>query len=155
MKIFKTLSTHKIINIIPYIKDYIKNNPETVLLIGCDSQNHKRDTMYAIVIGLYIPKKGAHVLYSRFSIQRERDNFIRLFKEVQYSIDIAEDIRNAIGVRAQYIDIDINNDIKYKSNNVLASAIGYVASYGYKFRYKNSNNTELPMITYCADQLVK
>jgi predicted RNase H-related nuclease YkuK (DUF458 family) len=150
---YKTLITKEKVDLIPYVKEYITNKPDTVILIGCDSQNQKHDTLYAIVIGLYTPGKGAHVLFTKFNIPRERDNFTRLFKEVQHSVELAEQIREGTGVRAKYIDVDINNDKKYKSNTVLASAIGYVTSFGYNFRHKH--DTETPYMCYAADSLIK
>jgi len=148
---YKKLNTKEPVDLIPYIKEYLSTNPETLILIGSDSQNHRRETTYAVVVGLYKPKKGAHVLYNKFDVPRIKDNFTRLFGEVQYSVEIAEKIRLELGIRAQYIDIDINSKSKYKSSEVLASAVGFVSSYGYRSRHKN----EGPMLTYAADSLIK
>ena len=63
MRQFKTLNKGKDVELISYIRDYVTQHSETEILIGCDSQNRKRETYYAIVIGLYKPGKGAHVLY--------------------------------------------------------------------------------------------
>ena len=103
MKQFKTLSSHRKVDLIPYIREYVANHPETEILIGCDSQNRKRETIYAIVIGLYNPGKGAHVLYSKFFIQRERDNVVRLLNEVWHSVETAEQIKNEIGIKTVMI----------------------------------------------------
>jgi len=66
-KVFKTLSNGKKVDLIPYVKQYVTEHPDIEILIGCDSQNRKRESIYAVVIGLYRPGKGAHVLYSRFA----------------------------------------------------------------------------------------
>ena len=66
MRKFKTLASKTPVELISYIDEYRKSHPDLELLIGCDSQNRKKETYYAIVIGLYNPKKGAHVLYSKF-----------------------------------------------------------------------------------------
>ena len=150
---YRKLQTKEKIDLIPYIEKYIEQHEGVKILIGCDSQNQKRETTYAVVIGLYTPGKGAHVLYNKFNIPRELDNFTRLFKEVQYSVDVAEIVREGTGIRAEYIDIDINNDKKYKSNTVLVSAVGYVTAFGYKFRHKH--DIETPHMCYAADHLVK
>jgi predicted RNase H-related nuclease YkuK (DUF458 family) len=151
MRQFKTLSQGMNIELTSYIKDYIKLNPEIEILIGCDSQNRKRETKYAIVIGLYKPGKGAHVLYSKFEVVRERENTVRLLNEVWHSVEIAEIIKNELGITATWIDIDLNPDPKYKSNSALASAVGVVTGMGYHVRHKG----DCPMMTYAADSLVK
>ena len=155
---FKTLIKKEEVDLIPYIKEYLQKYPETDILIGCDSQNRKRNTIYAVCVVLYRPGCGGHVLFSRNETPRikvEKGNFdkMRLLNETWYSIEIAEKIREEIGVKAKWIDVDINNDSKWKSNTVLSEALGLVDAYGYSSRYKNSPNT--PIVTYCCDQLVK
>ncbi len=151
MRVFKTLSGRNQVDLISYIKEYRVNHPNFEILVGCDSQNRRKETIYAIVIGLYNPGKGAHVLYSRFSVPREKDNVTRLINEVWFSVEVAEHIRVELDVRAKFIDIDLNPDPKYKSNAALTSAVGIVTGMGYTVRHKGHS----PMMTYAADNLVK
>lgn len=148
---FKTLIKNDTVQLISYIRDYIKERDNVEVLIGCDSQNKQKDTVYAIVIGLYTPTKGAHVLYSRFNTPREKDNVVRLLNEVWFSVEVAEQLKNELAIIATWIDIDLNPDPKYRSNNALASAVGIVTGMGYKVRHKGNS----PIMTYAADQLVK
>ena len=150
-KVYRTLVGNKAVDVIDYVQAYLEAHQDVEILIGCDSQNRKKETIYAIVVGLYKPGKGAHVLYSRFSTSRERDNTSRLLNEVWNSVELAEILKNEIGVSPTWIDIDISNDRKYKSNTVLASAVGVVTGMGYKVRYKGLS----PVMTYAADKLVK
>jgi predicted RNase H-related nuclease YkuK (DUF458 family) len=150
-RIFKTLGSHNQIDLINYIKQYNSKHNNVEILVGCDSQNRKRETIYAIVIGLYIPGKGAHVLYSRFNTVREKENINRLLNEVWFSVEVAESIKNQLGIIVKWIDIDINNDKKYKSNMALTSAVGIVTGMGYNVRHKGNS----PVMTYAADSLVK
>ena len=150
-RVFKTLIHSKEVDLIPYIKTYLEEHPETEMLIGCDSQNRRHYTIYAVVIGLYRPGKGAHVLYSRFLTNRERENTVRLLNEVWHSVEVAEKLKNEIGVKAEWIDIDLNPDPKYRSNQALASAVGIVTGMGYRVRHKGNS----PVMTYAADHLVK
>jgi len=150
-RVFKTLIRRNEVDLIPYIKTYLEEHPETEILIGCDSQNRRHYSIYAIVIGLYRPGKGAHVLYSRFLTPRERENTVRLLNEVWHSVETAEVLKNELGVKAQWIDIDLNPDPRYKSNQALTSAVGIVTGMGYNVRHKGNN----PVMTYAADQLVK
>jgi predicted RNase H-related nuclease YkuK (DUF458 family) len=150
-KEFRTLVKREKIDLISYIKNYVDSFPDTEILIGCDSQNRKRESVYALVIGLYKPGKGAHVVYSKFSTNREKENTIRLLNEVWYSVEVAEQIKNEIGIKANWIDIDLNPDPKFRSNQALASAIGIVTGMGYKVRHKGNS----PVMTYAADSVCK
>lgn len=150
-KVFKTLHEGKKVELISYVKQYVADHPDIEILIGCDSQNRKRESIYAVVIGLYTPGKGAHVLYSRFATTRERENTVRLLNEVWHSIETAEVLKNELGIKATWIDIDLNPDPKYRSNQALTSAVGIVTGMGYKVRHKGNS----PIMTYAADHLVK
>jgi predicted RNase H-related nuclease YkuK (DUF458 family) len=149
--IYKILYGKKEIDLIPYCKDYIEKHPETQVLIGCDSQNRRGETVYAVVVGLYNPGKGAHVIYSRFTTPRDKDNIVRLLNEVWKSVEVAEKIKTELNITATWIDIDLNPDPRYKSNAALASAVGVVTGMGYKVRHKGNS----PVMTYAADHLVK
>jgi predicted RNase H-related nuclease YkuK (DUF458 family) len=148
---FKTLIKNVNVDLIPYVKNHMNNLPQSEILIGCDSQNRRSETIYAIVIGMYNPGKGAHVLYSRFTTYRDRDNTTRLLNEVWFSVEVAEKLKNDIGLKAKFIDIDLNPDPKYKSSLALASAVGIVTGMGYTVRHKGNS----PIMTYAADNLVK
>jgi predicted RNase H-related nuclease YkuK (DUF458 family) len=151
LKAYKTLSGHVQVDIVEYIAKYFEDHPHTQVLIGCDSQNRGPHSKYAIVIGLYTPGKGAHVLYRKIEIPRERDIVVRLINEVWYSTEIAEVIKNELGIVAHEIHIDLNPDPIYKSNQALATAVGIVTGMGYKVRAKRNS----PMMTYAADTLCR
>jgi predicted RNase H-related nuclease YkuK (DUF458 family) len=125
------------------------NNVE--ILIGCDSQGYKDKTIYATVIALYKPGSGAHVLYRRENTPPEKVRQVRLMNEVWKSIEVAEFLKSEGLPKVKYIDIDINPDKRYKSNEVLRAAVGMVEGYGYQVRYKTFG----AMVTYAADSLVK
>lgn len=152
-RIFRILSNNKQVDLISYVRDYLKLYPETEILIGTDSQNRKENSIYAIVIGLYRPGKGAHVLYTRFNTPRIsiRENSTRLLNEVWFSVEIAEVLKNELKIKAKWIDIDLNPDEQYLSNKALTNAVGIVKGMGYEVRHKGNS----PMMTYCADHLVK
>ena len=150
-KVFKTLSGGSDIDLIPYIKKYLSEYPETEILIGCDSQNRDKNTIYAIVVGLYKPGKGAHVLYCKFLTPRIKDSVTRLLNEVWSSVEVAEILKTSLNVIPTWIDIDINPDPRFKSNQALSSAVGIVTGMGYKVRHKGNS----PVMTYAADLIVK
>ena len=150
-RVFKTLQTKEAVHLLEYVKTYLEQRDSIELLIGCDSQNQGRETVYAIVLGLYTPGKGAHVLFSRFETPREKDTVSRLLNEVWFATEVAEYLRAELGLFHTTIDIDLNPDPKFKSNQALASAVGIVTGMGYKVRHKGN----CPMMTYAADDLVK
>jgi predicted RNase H-related nuclease YkuK (DUF458 family) len=148
--VYKTLYGKKEIDLIPYCKDYIESRPETEVLIGCDSQNKRGETLYAVVVGLYTLGKGAHVLYSKYTTPRI-DGVSRLLNEVWKSVEVAEKIKEELNIKATWIDIDLNPDPRYKSNAALANAVGIVTGMGYNVRHKGNS----PVMTYAADFVVK
>jgi predicted RNase H-related nuclease YkuK (DUF458 family) len=148
--VFKSLSNEKVVDLVPYIKERLSQSDNISIYIGCDSQNIGSKTVYASVVVLHYGKNGGHVLYSRKKVDRIKDRFTKLWKEVEISMEVAEYL-NTHGIRANYIDIDLNPDPKYGSNNVLRAAMGFVESFGYVARCK----PEATAASYCADRLCK
>lgn len=148
---FKKLYGKEEFDVIPYIQNYLEKTDNIEILIGCDSQNFSDKTTYAIVIALYNKGKGAHVLYKRWKTQRENVSSVRLLNEVWYAVECAEELKSAGIPKVKWIDIDINPDPRYKSNEVLRQAVGLVEGMGYSVRYKTLG----PIATYAADHLVK
>lgn len=148
---FKTLRDRKKIDLVEYVRTYLNDHPEVEILIGCDSQNHADSTVYATVVALYFPQNGAHLLFCKEVTPIERTRQVRLMNEVWKSVDIAEQLRLAGLPRAKYIDVDLNPDKRYKSNEVLRSAVGLVEGMGYNVRYKTLG----ALVTHAADALVK
>jgi len=148
---FKKLRDRNSIDLVDYVRSYLIENPEVEILIGCDSQNHLDTTVYATVVALYFPRNGAHVLYCKEITPIERTRQVRLMNEVWKSVEVAEKLRLADLPRAKYIDVDLNPDKRYKSNEVLRSAVGLVEGMGYTVRYKSLG----ALVTTAADALVK
>lgn len=139
------------IDLVDYVRDYLLNNENIELLVGCDSQNHGRKTTYAIVVAMYRPGKGAHVVYRKWSVEKERVNAVRLINEVWYSLEVAELLKEAGLPKVKFIDIDLNEDKRYFSNTVIRQACGMVEGMGYSVRTKGTG----AVVTYAADLLVK
>lgn len=148
---YKRLYDGKKVDLINYVGEWLETKPNAEILIGCDSQNFSDKTIYAIVVALYDTGKGAHVLYNKWTAQREHTRSIRLLNEVWYAVEVAEKMKEAGLPKVKWIDIDINPDPRFKSNEVLRQAVGMVEGMGYKVRYKTLG----PIATYAADHLVK
>jgi predicted RNase H-related nuclease YkuK (DUF458 family) len=89
---FKLFGGTYIPDIVEYLKEYVKNDPNTTISVGCDSIQKRKRTIYACTIMLYNTdiRNGAHVVFFRENIEKVRDNFERLHKEAQFCHDIAE-----------------------------------------------------------------
>ena len=133
---FRRLGDGVEVDLIPYVKAELENNKNVRIYIGTDSQNVGDKTVYATVIVLHYGNNGAHVLFSKTTFLRVKDTFTRLWNEVEYSLEAAEELYKGGLPRADYIDLDYNPDPVYRSNAVLRSALGYVESMGYKARMK-------------------
>jgi predicted RNase H-related nuclease YkuK (DUF458 family) len=148
---YKRLHDNQKVDLIQYVREWLMIKPNAEVLIGCDSQNFSDKTIYAIVVALYDTGKGAHVLYNRWTSKREPTRSVRLLNEVWYAIEVAEAMKTAGLPKVKWIDIDINPDPRFKSNEVFRQAVGMVEGMGYKVRYKSLG----PIATYAADYLVK
>ena len=140
----------KRIDLVSYVKDYVARFPNTEILIGCDSQNMGAHTSYAVIAALYEPGHGAHVIYRREKEERERNRPTRLMKEVWKSVEVANLLKDN-GLNVKYIDIDINPNPRFKSNEVYESACGLVRGCGFECRYK----TLAPLCTTMADFMAR
>ena len=89
-------------------------------------------------------------LWNKDIVNKIPDRFTRLWNEVEYSLQIAA-ILSENGIKPNYIDLDLNPDPKYKSNQVLRAALGYVESMGYTPRCK----PEAIVASYVADAICK
>lgn len=71
--------------------------------------------------------------------------------EVWASLACAENLKQHGIQSVKYIDIDINPNPKFKSNEVFTSAKGMIEGMGYEVRFKTFG----PLVTTMADYVVK
>lgn len=133
---FKRLYDKQLVNVVEYLKEKLDETPDAEIYIGCDSQVHGRHTTYATVIVLHRRGLGGHVLYDKEIVPSVRDMATRLWREVELSLEVAEYLLQNGVKKAKYIDIDVNPDKKFKSNILLASALGLVSWKGFEGRIK-------------------
>lgn len=150
---FKKFSGEQLPDVAEYIKNYIKEHKlsDIEIMIGTDSQNKGSKTTYSTVIVLYTPGHGGHCIFKRWRTPKETVRPVRLLKEVEESINLANYLVENECPKPKYIDIDINPNPKFKSNEVYTAAKGWVESMGYEVRFK----TIAPLVTSVADWLVK
>lgn len=139
------------VDLIDYVGHYIENHPETEIWVGADSQSNAHKTTYATVVALYNPGHGAHVIYKKWSTKKEPVRSVRLLNEVWSAVEVAEEIKNSGLPKPKFIDIDVNPNPKYKSNEVFSQAVGLCEGMGYDVRYKTLG----PMVVSMADNVVR
>lgn len=150
--IWKDLGNHQEVDLVDYIKNYLLQKPNTKLYIGTDSQRRGKRVAYATVIVLYNDRKGGKVLYAKEVIPAIKDNFTRLFREIELSLNIGTElVDSGINQRLMAIDLDYNEDKKYFSNRLLTSALGWATSLGFECRTKPN----AVAASYASDKLVK
>lgn len=132
---FKLVSGPKV-DLIKHSGQVLKENPDTQIIVGTDSQNSDDKTTYVTVIAYRYAKRGVHCIYRKEVFPRIADNYTRLFKEAQMSIETAVWIDENTPYDVISIDLDYNSDHKYESNKVVAGAKGWAESLGYKVNIK-------------------
>lgn len=148
---WKSLGTREEINLVSHIKEYLSENPTAEVLIGTDSQNNRSKTDYAIIIALHT-NRGAHIIYTKLSFPRIKDRFTRLLKECTFTIELAGQLREE-GIRLSLMKLhfDLNPDPKYKSNDVVRTALGWAEGLGFACSVKPSSWAA----SYAADYVLR
>lgn len=147
---FRKFNREKIESFVDYVKEYVATHYGIEVIVGSDSQNRGQYTVYSTVVAMYTPGHGGHCIYERWREPRERIRQNRLLKEVERSIKAANTLREA-GIKVNRIDLDINENKKYKSSEVFSTAKGWVEGSGYECSYKTLG----PLVTTMADYIVK
>ena len=140
-----------VVNLEDYVKSYLASHPDIQILVGCDSQNKGLSTHYAVVVVLYSEGHGGHVIFRKWRVPRENVRTIRLLNEAWYSVETAELLRKAGLPKPRWIDLDLNPDPKYKSNEAFRQAVGLCEGMGYEIRFKSLG----PLVTAVADKSVR
>jgi hypothetical protein len=145
----------EVTNIVDYITDYIaKSEDDVKVWIGTDSQKTRKRNLvtYATVICLYKVGKGAHIVYAKQKRTDIKDKLTRLWWEVEYSMSIANYLKDnglLMSRKLIAIHLDLSSNIKYESNKLYDSAIGYVKGMGYSWQAK----PDAAVASYAADML--
>lgn len=154
---FKKTSGEKVPNLVEYVKDYVKTHPNIDVMVGTDSQSRGSKTVFSTVVAMYdhgdgVQGHGAHCIFRRWTTPRYRreQRVERLLKETEESINVANQLKES-GIKIKFVDIDINPDPKYKSNEAFNAAYGWVTGEGFECRWKTLG----ALITSFADWMVK
>jgi len=121
--------------------------------IGTDSQVKGLVTDFATVIVFLREKKGAFMFIHQERTKERMSIKRRMLSEVQRSIAVAYDL---CGMLDNYdieleVHADINTNPKFKSNQALHEAMGYILGMGFVFKAK----PEAFASSTCANKMVQ
>ena len=143
------------VNLVEYVNNYLEQHEEgsIEILVGTDSQIRGKETIFCTIVAMYSPGHGAHCIFRKWKTGRFRETEMdrRLMKEVEASIDVAQEIKFNCWEEPKFIDLDINPGEEAGSNIVYQAAVGYVKGMGYQPRFKTLG----PLCTTLADYVVK
>ena len=136
MKIFKTIQGLPV-DVVEHTLEVLKTYPISDIHIGTDSQNLRNKTVYVTVIAFRYGIRGAHYLLYKEIVPKIKDNWSRLFKETELSLEVADWFTSKIKVPVQ-IDMDYNEDINFEiSNRLIPACKGWAVSLGYDVNCKS------------------
>lgn len=147
---FKRLSDKVEVDLIEYVKQWLEDHPEGEVYVGSDGQDRKKKTMFATVVVLHT-SRGGHVLYSEEITKRATDMNIKLWHEVELSLEVAQYMVDSGLPAPDRVEIDINPDEKWGSNVMLASALGMITWKGFNGQAKPN----APAASNVADKICK
>lgn len=154
---FKKFGGEQIEDLRLYLQKLVTDNPSLHICVGCDSKQMRGSTLYVVAITIHSPlyRNGAHVIFARLRVNKERDDFSRLWKEAEYLVKVAEYAHDALQevgyVRKKLnqtggsmvecndgyfklveLHVDYNEKSRYLSNKVYNAAIPWLKGLGFK-----------------------
>lgn len=172
---FKKVNGEFIEDLIDYISNILNKSNDIKIIVGCDSQQKRSYTLYALTIIFYddILHKGAHVIYMKIRTKKERELINRLYQESLYSLSLSEwleerldgiynmpkfkpnEYDKSIPTKKIEIHVDINphsgKNKKNKSNTIYSSVMGMLCGSGYSVKCKPTSYAA----SSAADSFVK
>ncbi len=136
------------VDLLAHVRSALSARGDVEVLIGSDSHNHRRHTVYTTTVVLRYHRNGAQVLYRREQQPKVSDLWTRLWGEVERSLSVAQYLRTQ-RIPVDHIDMDLNSDGRYASNKLHTAAVGYIRSHGYEPHTK----PELLVATWAANVL--
>lgn len=121
--------------------------------IGTDSQVKGLITDFATVIVFLRENRGAFMFIHQEKTRERMSIKRRMLTEVQHSISIAYDLCNLLDQYNISLEVhaDINTNPKFKSNQALHEAMGYILGMGFVFKAK----PEAFASSSCANKMVQ
>ncbi len=114
------------------------NGHRLKVCIGTDSQVKQNFTEFATAIVFIREKSGGFMYFNNDFVKQPFSLKERMIAEVSKSIDIAYKLCSLFDLYDLEMEIhaDINTDPKFKSNDSLKEAMGYILGMGFSFKAK-------------------
>jgi uncharacterized protein len=135
MKKFTQTNGTIIDDLFNYVKEWIEENPNSEIFVGCDSQEVGSEINYVITVCLYNIGRGVHVILNKESTPKPKtlnplaNMYPKLWSEVVRSVEVADFLK---GINRKItVHLDYNSKDSEKSNQFYEAGIGYVKSMGY------------------------
>ncbi len=148
MKMFKKVNGDGVGDVVKHTLTLLADNPQIEIHVGTDSQNIGNITSYSTVIAYKFGSRGVHYIVSSQKVPKISDQWSRLWREAELSIEVAQWLTQQISSIKLYIDLDYNSDENYFSNKLVSAAKGWATSLGYSVNIKPSEQ----IATKAADQ---
>lgn len=132
---FKTIHGDQV-NVTSHTLESIKQNTSTQVIVGTDSQTIGEHTTYVTAIAYKYGNNGVHYIISKQKLPRVNDLWTRLWKEAEYTIEVAEWMKTHLPSVNVTLDLDYNDDAFFKSNQLISATKGWAQSLGYKVNTK-------------------
>lgn len=135
-KYFNILESKEKVDLLDYIVEKLREEPNIKIYVGTDSQNYGGYSHYATAVVLRYNQRGGHVLYQKIKVPRIRDHWTRLWNECQYSLDVALWLKENSPIQVEVIELDFNSVKLTESHKLVSATKGYVQSMGFNVRLK-------------------
>jgi predicted RNase H-related nuclease YkuK (DUF458 family) len=89
-----------------------------------------------VAVVLRYNKRGGHVLFNKFKVDRIRDHWTRLWKECEYSLEVAEWLSSNSPIKIEAIELDYNTAKITESTKLVSATRGWIESLGYRTKLK-------------------
>ena len=136
MEGFRRMQDGAQVHLLEHVRSMMAGRADVEVVVGSDSHNRGRHTIYATTVVLRFARNGAQVLYRKERQVCSEDRWTRLWGEVERSLEVARTLSSEGHIPVSRIDMDLNSDPQYGSHRLHAAAVGYVRAHGYETRTK-------------------
>lgn len=117
-KYFRT-EQGELVNIVEHTLEQIEKHPNLKIYIGTDSQSFSESTIYVTAIVFRYGKRGAHYVYYREKVPREKIDFTRLYNEGLRTIEAHNLLTEEIPVSIEALEFDYADAKKTVSSQLV------------------------------------
>ena len=107
----------------------------TAVHIGTDSRHRRGVTDFVTVVVALRGNTGGRVFYRHESTDKGSALAVRLFREVELSLQVANALEAALEHRV-VVHVDVNEDRRYRSARFARALLGMVAGHGFRVLVK-------------------